>query len=49
MHDHGHDHNGKNFGWTILINIGITVVEVIGGTFPAVSLCFPTPDTIFLM
>jgi cobalt-zinc-cadmium efflux system protein len=32
MHDHGHDRNGKNIGWAILINIGITVAEVIGGT-----------------
>ena len=32
MNDHGHDHNGKNIGWAILINIGITLVEVIGGT-----------------
>ncbi|MGQ9671468.1 MAG: cation diffusion facilitator family transporter [Desulfosoma sp.] len=32
MHDHGHDHNVKNIGWAILINIGITVAEVIGGT-----------------
>src|SRR4030043_1220406 len=27
-----HDHNVKNIGWAILINIGITVAEVIGGT-----------------
>lgn len=33
MHDHGHDHNGKNIGWAILINFGITTAEVIGGTF----------------
>ena len=32
MHDHGHDQNGKNIGWAILINIGITVTEAIGGT-----------------
>ncbi len=32
MHDHEHEHNGKNIGWAILINIGITVAEVIGGT-----------------
>jgi cobalt-zinc-cadmium efflux system protein len=32
MHDHGHEHNSKNIGWAILINIGITVAEVIGGT-----------------
>ena len=32
MNDHGHDHNGKNIGWAILINIGITAAEVIGGT-----------------
>jgi cobalt-zinc-cadmium efflux system protein len=32
MHDHGHDRNGKNIGWVILINIAITVAEVIGGT-----------------
>jgi len=31
MHEHGHDHNGKNIGWAILINIGITVAELIGG------------------
>jgi len=27
-----HDHNVKNIGWAILINIGITVAEAIGGT-----------------
>jgi cobalt-zinc-cadmium efflux system protein len=32
MNDHVHDHNGKNIGWAILINIVITLVEVIGGT-----------------
>ena len=32
MHDHGHDHNGKNIGWAILINIGITLAEAVGGT-----------------
>ena len=32
MHSPGHDHNGKNIGWAILINIAITVAEVIGGT-----------------
>jgi len=32
MYDHEHDHNGKNIGWAILINIGITVAEAIGGT-----------------
>jgi cobalt-zinc-cadmium efflux system protein len=32
MNDHGHDHNGKSIGWAILINIGITAAEVIGGT-----------------
>ena len=31
MHDHGHDNNGKNIGWAILINIGITIAEGIGG------------------
>ena len=33
MHEHGHDRNGKNIGWAILINIGIAVSEVIGGMF----------------
>ena len=32
MRDHGHGHNGKNIGWAILINIGITLAEAIGGT-----------------
>ena len=32
MDEHAHDHNGKNIGWAILINIGITLAEVIGGT-----------------
>ena len=32
MPDHAHGRNGKNIGWAILINIGITVAEVIGGT-----------------
>ena len=32
MDDHAHDHNGKNIGWAILINIGITLTEAIGGT-----------------
>ena len=32
MQTNGHDHNVKNIGWAILINIGITVAEVIGGT-----------------
>jgi cobalt-zinc-cadmium efflux system protein len=32
MDDHGHDQNGKNIGWAILINIGITLTEAIGGT-----------------
>jgi cobalt-zinc-cadmium efflux system protein len=32
MDDHGHNHNGKNIGWAILINIGITLAEAIGGT-----------------
>ena len=32
MQTNGHNHNGKNIGWAILINIGITVAEVIGGT-----------------
>jgi len=32
MDDHGHGHNGKNIGWAILINIGITLAEAIGGT-----------------
>ena len=31
MHDHGHDNNRKNIGWAILINIGITIAEGIGG------------------
>lgn len=32
MDDHAHNHNGKNIGWAILINVGITVAEAIGGT-----------------
>ncbi len=32
MHNNGHNHNVKNIGWAILINIGITVAEAIGGT-----------------
>jgi len=32
MLDHGHDSNGKNIGWAVLINIGITLTEAIGGT-----------------
>jgi len=32
MQTNGHNHNGKNIGWAILINIGITVVEAVGGT-----------------
>lgn len=32
MHNHRHDHNIKNIGWAILINIGITLAEAIGGT-----------------
>jgi cobalt-zinc-cadmium efflux system protein len=32
MHNNGHDHNVKNIGWAILINIGITLAEAIGGT-----------------
>jgi len=32
MQTNGHDHNVKNIGWAILINIGITIAEVIGGT-----------------
>lgn len=32
MHEHGYDRNGRNIGWAILINIGITVAEAIGGT-----------------
>lgn len=32
MHNDRHDHNIKNIGWAILINIGITLAEVIGGT-----------------
>ena len=32
MNDHTHNHHGKNIGWAILINIGITIAEVIGGT-----------------
>ena len=31
MHDHAHDATGRNIGWAILINIGITIAEVIGG------------------
>jgi len=30
--DDGHGHNVKNIGWAILINIGITLAEGIGGT-----------------
>ena len=29
MDDHGRDHNGKNIGWAILINIGITIAEAV--------------------
>jgi cobalt-zinc-cadmium efflux system protein len=32
MHNNGHDRNVKNIGWAILINIGITLAEAIGGT-----------------
>jgi len=32
MQTNGHDHNVKNIGWAILINIGITLVEAVGGT-----------------
>lgn len=32
MQTNGHDHNVKNIGWAILINIGITIAEGIGGT-----------------
>jgi len=32
MHEHGHGNNGKNIGWAILINIGITIAEAVGGT-----------------
>ncbi|NWG02859.1 MAG: cation transporter [Syntrophaceae bacterium] len=32
MDNKGHDHHAKNIGWAILINIGITVAEAIGGT-----------------
>ena len=32
MQTNGHDHNVKNIGWAILINIGITLAEAIGGT-----------------
>jgi len=32
MQTNGHNHNGKNIGWAILINIGITLAEAIGGT-----------------
>jgi cobalt-zinc-cadmium efflux system protein len=32
MQTNGHDRNVKNIGWAILINIGITLAEVIGGT-----------------
>lgn len=28
---HSHDHQIKRIGWAILINIGITVAEIIGG------------------
>lgn len=31
MHDHGHEHRMRKIGWAILINIGITVAEGIGG------------------
>jgi cobalt-zinc-cadmium efflux system protein len=32
MQTNGHDHNVKNIGSAILINIGITIAEAIGGT-----------------
>ena len=32
MRHQSHDHRMKNIGWAILINMGITVAEVIGGT-----------------
>ena len=32
MHSHEHDPHTKRIGWAILINIGITVAEGIGGT-----------------
>jgi len=32
MQNNGHEHNDKNIGWAILINIGITLAEAIGGT-----------------
>jgi len=32
MNDHTHNHHGKKIGWAILINIGITVAEAVGGT-----------------
>jgi len=30
-HDHRHDHGARRIGWTILLNIGITAAEVVGG------------------
>lgn len=30
-HDHGHGMSGKNLLWSILINVGITLAELIGG------------------
>lgn len=32
MHNNGHDQHVKNIGWAILVNIGITLAEAIGGT-----------------
>ena len=33
MHEHHHEHNHKKIGWTILLNIFITLAEYIGGIF----------------
>ncbi len=30
-HDHPHDHGARRLGWTILLNVGITAAEVVGG------------------
>ncbi|MDD4051845.1 MAG: cation diffusion facilitator family transporter [candidate division Zixibacteria bacterium] len=30
-HDHRHNHGARRLGWTILLNVGITAAEVVGG------------------
>ena len=32
-HGHNHSHNTKKIGWTILLNIIITIAEYIGGIY----------------